>query len=54
MPTAYATEASLAQARQHSLAEFAILPMIMAVCYLLLFLYFKGQGGYKAVQLGGH
>lgn len=48
-----ATDANLAQARQHSLAQFAVLPMIMAVCYLLLFVYFKSQGGYKPVSLGG-
>ena len=50
-----ATEATLATTRQHSLAEFAILPVIMAVCYLLLFVYFQSQGGYKAVHIGdGH
>jgi MFS family permease len=47
------TDATLATTRQHSLAEFAILPIIMAVCYLLLFVYFQSQGGYKAVNIGG-
>lgn len=50
-----AVDATLAATRQHSLAQFAILPIIMAVCYLLLYLYFKSQGGYKPVVLGsGH
>ena len=48
------TEAILADARQRSLAKFAVLPAIMIVCYLLLFIYFRSQGGYKAVSLGGH
>jgi MFS family permease len=47
------TDATLATTRQHSLAQFAVLPLIMAACYLLLFLYFKSQGGYKPVVLGG-
>jgi len=43
------------EVKQHSLVDFAILPMIMAVCYLLLFVYFRSQGGYKAVEIGdGH
>ena len=33
-------------------ADSAI-PAAMAVIYLLLFLYFKSIGGYKAVHLGG-
>jgi MFS family permease len=48
------TEAILADARQRSLARFAVLPGIMIVCYLLLFIYFRSQGGYKAVSIGGH
>ena len=48
------TEAILADARQRSLARFAVLPAIMIVCYLLLFIYFRSQGGYKAVSIGGH
>lgn len=49
------TEATLATARQHSLAEFAILPIIMAVCYGLLLAYFLSRGGYKPVVIGaGH
>jgi MFS family permease len=41
------------QTKQHTLVDFAILPMIMAVCYLGLFLYFRNQGGYKIVDIGG-
>lgn len=31
----------------------AMLPTFMLACYLLMFLYFKGKGGYKPVELGG-
>jgi MFS family permease len=48
-------DAVLAETRQKSLNHFAVLPMIMAACYLLLFIYFKSQGGYKPVVIGaGH
>lgn len=40
--------------KQKTLMQFAILPMIMAVAYLCLFLYFRSQGGYKAVEIGHH
>jgi hypothetical protein len=33
--------------------RFAVLPLIMAVCYGALFIYFRSRGGYKAVELGG-
>jgi MFS family permease len=36
---------------QHTLATFAILPVIMFFCYVGLILYFKAQGGYKPVTL---
>jgi MFS family permease len=52
-PDKGAVDAVLATTRQHSLAQFAILPIIMAVCYGLLFAYFASRGGYKPVELGG-
>jgi len=36
---------------QSSLKAAAILPLIMAVAFILMILYFKSQGGYKPVQL---
>jgi len=33
------------------MASVAILPLIMAGCYLALIIYFKAKGGYKAVEL---
>jgi len=38
-------------AKQNAMSTVAILPIIMAFCYLGLILYFKAQGGYKAVEL---
>lgn len=37
---------------QATLAKFAILPVLMAVGFGILFAYFKSKGGYKAVELG--
>jgi len=37
----------------NALGKMALFPAFMLVCYVLLFLYFKGKGGYKAVELGG-
>jgi DHA2 family metal-tetracycline-proton antiporter-like MFS transporter len=31
----------------------AIVPAIMAVCYLILIVYFKSIGGYKALKITG-
>jgi MFS family permease len=42
------------QAKKGALATAAILPCIMFVCYVILILYFKSQGGYKAEVLVGH
>lgn len=42
-----------AQAKKGALKTIAIFPIIMMVCFLGLILYFKSQGGYKAVDLGG-
>lgn len=36
-----------------ALAVTAAVPATMAVCYLLLLLYFKSKGGYKAVHIEG-
>ncbi|MCC6201881.1 MAG: MFS transporter [Gammaproteobacteria bacterium] len=46
-----ATDATLAVTRQQSLLQFAILPVIMAICYLLLLLHFRGKGGYKPMLI---
>jgi hypothetical protein len=40
--------------KQHALAQIAVLPAIMFVCYLGLILYFKSRGGYEAQVLVGH
>ena len=39
---------------QMALTYTAGIPATMALCYLLLFLYFKARGGYKAEVLVGH
>ncbi|MEP0842690.1 MAG: MFS transporter [Phycisphaerae bacterium] len=41
-------------AKKSALARVAILPVIMLVCYLILIVYFRAQGGYKAEVLAGH
>jgi len=38
-------------AKQNAMSTVAILPLIMAVCYMGLIFYFKSKGGYKAVDL---
>jgi MFS family permease len=47
-------EAIQMQARKNVLKFVAILPCFMLVCYLLMLLYFKARGGYKAQVLAGH
>jgi len=42
-----------AVAKRDAMASVAILPLIMAACYLGLMLYFKARGGYKAVDILG-
>lgn len=37
-----------------ALAKMALFPSFMLVCYVILFLYFKSKGGYKAEVLTGH
>jgi hypothetical protein len=39
------------RAKQSALGKIAVLPSIMFVCYLVLILYFKTIGGYKAHHL---
>ena len=40
-------------AKQGALANITIFPIVMLICYIALFLYFKGRGGYKTVEIGG-
>jgi MFS family permease len=47
-------EAIQKQTKQRTLAQIAVLPVIMCVCYLALIAYFKSRGGYKAEVLTGH
>jgi len=39
------------EAKRDTMSRVALLPLIMACCYLLLLLYFKSTGGYKAIEL---
>ena len=38
-------------AKQNAMATVAILPIIMACCYVGLILYFRSKGGYEAIEL---
>lgn len=38
-------------AKKGTLAQIAILPTIMLICYLGLIVYFRSQGGYKVVHI---
>jgi hypothetical protein len=42
------------ESKQGTLKKIAILPAIMFVCYLILLVYFRSQGGYQAQVLTGH
>lgn len=42
------------RSNQRALADIAIFPMIMLVCYIALIIYFKARGGYQAEVLTGH
>ena len=44
-------EATTYDAKRLTMARIALLPIIMAVCYIGLILYFKAKGGYKAVDI---
>ena len=37
--------------RVQALSRIALFPAFMLICYILLFLYFKGKGGYKPIEL---
>lgn len=37
-----------------ALGKMAYFPCFMLACYIVLFLYFKSKGGYKAQELGAH
>lgn len=41
-------------AKQATLMYVASLPLVMLACYLILIVYFKMKGGYKAEVLAGH
>ena len=44
-----------AASKRSVFTTIAILPSFMLVCYIGLFLYFRGKGGYKPVDLAaGH
>lgn len=42
------------QAKQGALAKVTIFPIIMLICYIILILYFKSRGGYKAEEITSH
>jgi hypothetical protein len=42
------------ETKQLALADIAVLPAIMCVCYLGLIMFYKSRGGYKAEVLTGH
>lgn len=42
------------ETKQHALAKIAYLPAIMFFCYVGLIVYYRSQGGYRAVVLTGH
>lgn len=44
---------ALASAPKRALNTAALLPVGMFFCYILLILYFRSKGGYKAVEIGG-
>ena len=39
------------ESKKMVLRTAAVLPVAMLACYILLMFYFKGQGGYSAVEL---
>ncbi len=51
-------KAALASAKKagqfDALGKMVMFPAFMLACYIVLFLYFKSKGGYKAQSLGGH
>jgi hypothetical protein len=52
-----AVAASVKAGQFDALAKMALFPTFMLVCYIILFVYFKSRGGYKAQDIthgGGH
>jgi MFS family permease len=52
-----AIAASKKESQFDALAKMALFPSFMLICYVILFLYFKSKGGYKAQDIshgGGH
>lgn len=45
---------TIGNSTQHALGSMAKFPLIMLICYVLLFLYFRSKGGYKAVGISDH
>ncbi len=43
-----------AESKRGAFAKIAVLPTMMLVCYVGMFLYFRGRGGYKPVEISGH
>jgi len=39
--------------KKNAFLQVAVLPAFMLVCYLILFFFFRAQGGYKPVEIGG-
>ena len=46
-----AIKANHKEATQSAMQWIAVLPLIMAACYISLMIYFKVKGGYKAIEL---
>jgi len=44
-------DGAIATAKRNAMSRVAILPLIMALCYLGLIIYFRSRGGYKAIEL---
>ncbi len=42
------------KSQQQSLGSVAVLPACMFVCYVILLIYFRAKGGYRAEVLTGH
>ncbi len=40
-----------AEAKKRALSTVAVLPVIMFICYVILILYFRGRGGYRALDI---
>lgn len=51
-----AIAAAIKQGQFEALGKMALFPTFMLICYIILFVYFKARGGYRAQQIthGGH